>query len=166
MAKLTLRTFCKESDKAALEKLLHYVNKASKEAKLVIDFYLNPDPEAEFEKAKRKLDRELSRPRLPSTQTCKKIIQDFIKLDADDKLAVELHFFYVTELLAIIDGHDLGGHEIADKTFEVYCDLTEYLEAHNLTAEFRTRLNKLTKRAKKVIPDFDLFLGDVYLTRK
>lgn len=155
-----------ESDKAALEKLLHYVNKANKEAKLVIDFHLNPDPETKFENAEHELDKELSQLELTSTGACKKIIQDFIKLDADDKLAVELHFFYVTELLAIIDGHDLGGHEIADKTFEVYCDLTEHLEAHNLTAEFRTRLNKLTKRAKKVIPDFDLFLGDVYLTRK
>lgn len=91
MGKQALNKFCKENDKQALEALLQYAYDASKEVKHVIDFYLDPKPEEEYEKAKVLLNKEIN-PRVnPSVRKCKKIVQDFINLGVEPKLAGDLY---------------------------------------------------------------------------
>ena len=116
VSKQALKKFCKENDKQALEAFLQYAYDASEEVKHIIDFYLDPKPEEEYEKAKVLFNKEIN-PRVnPSVRKCKKIVQDFINLGVEPKLVGELYLYYVLLFFEYIVFFGIGGEDMGDKS--------------------------------------------------
>ena len=112
VSKQALKKFCKENDKQAFQ----YAYDASEEVKHIIDFYLAPKPEEEYEKAKVLLNKEIN-PRVnPSVRKCKKIVQDFINLRVEPKLAGELYLYHVLLFFEYIVFFGIGGEDMGDKS--------------------------------------------------
>lgn len=74
---------------------------ASKEAKLWLEFYLEPDVQKELEKYKKAIRNQFfswnGYPKDPSFRECNKLVSSFMKLYPDPQATADLMLYYVEQ---------------------------------------------------------------------
>ena len=101
MTKAKLKKHLQSLPKEGVIEVILELYDARKEAKDYLEFYLNPDINAELEKCKKAIEqkffpaREFSKK--PSFAKCNKIISDFKKLKPDPNCVADLMLFYVEQ---------------------------------------------------------------------
>ena len=167
MSKATIKKLLKSMPKEDIISMVLEMYDARKEAKEYLEFFANPDEDAELEKYKKIIVEEFypakarQNPKLRFSE-CRKAVSDFRKLKPSaDKLA-DLMVCYVETACQFT-------YEFGDMWEQYYCSVEtnfdktlEFLSKNNLLEQFKPRLQKCVEWASGCGWGFADIIADIY----
>lgn len=152
MSKRELKKYLRELKKEELEDQILDLYERFKSVKVFYDFIFNPREEQLMQKAKLKISKEYfpetkSRPKTRRS-IAKKEIKHFKQLGVDPYITADLMLFNIEIAQAFSEEKSNLKEAFCQSMFKSLKETINYITENGITTEFRSRIIKITSRAK------------------
>lgn len=162
MSKAKLKKHLQSLSKEQADNIILQLYSASNEAKAWLEFYIEPNSDAELEKYKKAIYRQCydrnDWPKKPNFRECNKLVSAFKKLITDPHAIADLMLYYVEQTTSLPAQFGDFGEAYSISLENNYVKAIEYIAANGLMKEFTPRIKALIKDGDASGYD----LGDVY----
>lgn len=149
MSKTNLKKRLLTLSKEQVDDIVLQLYSASNEAKAWLEFYLEPNSDAELEKYKKAIYRQCygrnDWPKKPDFRECNKLVSAFRKLIADPHAVADLMLYYVEETASLPANYGDFGEAYSISLENNYIKAIEYIASNGMMKEFTPRIKKLIK---------------------
>lgn len=166
MSKLKLKKYLVSLPKEEIVDIMLQLYDSSKEASVWLDFYLEPNSQAELEKYKKAIRSQFygrnDYPKDPSFRECNKLITAFKKLIPDSKAIADLMLFYVEQgcsLTAQFGDFDEPFYTALENNFN---KAAKFIAENGLISEFEPRMKEMIESVECCGYGFPDTLWDIY----
>lgn len=152
MSKTTLKKLLQELDKEQIAQVLFDLYDARKDAREYLEYFVDPDENAMFEKYRGIITKEF----LPAkgrakgrTSVCKRAVKDFTLLHPSPRLIAELKMYLVEMILSYAVRMRSWVKESHENTlFAVFEEMLDYMSLNDLLVGFEPRIERVINTAK------------------
>lgn len=166
MSKVKLKKHLSALSKEQVIDIMLQLYDASKEANSWLEFYLEPNSEAELEKYKKAIRSQFygrnDWPKDPSFRECNKLITAFKKLVSDSHAIADLMLYYVEQgcnLTAQFGDYDEPFYTALENNFN---KAVKFISSNGLMSEYSPRIKKMIKSVVCCGYGFPDTLWDIY----
>ena len=163
MTKAKLKKLLRTLSKEQVDDIVLQLYSASNEAKSWLEFYLEPNVDAELEKYKNAIYRQCygrnDYPKDPDFRVCNKLVSTFKKLFPDANAVADLMLYYVEQVTSLPARFGDFGEAYSNSLENNYIKAIKYIASNGLMRDFTPRIIELIKEGDAC----GYGVGDVYL---
>ncbi len=166
MSKAKLKKYMSALSKEQVVDIMLQLYDASKEANAWLEFYMEPNSDAELEKYKKAIRNQFfgrnDWPKDPSFRECNKLITSFKKLIPDPNAIADLMLYYVEQgcsLTAQYGDYDDPFYTALENNFN---KAVKFISSNGLMSEYSPRMKKMIESVECCGYGFPDTLWDIY----
>lgn len=166
MSKAKLKRHLQALPKEQVVDIMLRLYDASKEASTWLEFYMEPNSDAELEKYKKAIRNQFygrnDWPKDPSFRECNKLITAFKKLIPDPNAIADLMLYYVEQgccLTAQFGDYDEPFYTALENNFNKAC---KFISSNGLMSEYSPRMEKMIESVECCGWEFPDTLWDIF----
>lgn len=167
MSKAKLKKYLLSLNKEQITDLILELYDARKEAKEYLEFFLEPNCDAELNKCKKAIEKEFFPTRgfseKPSLAKCRKVISDFQKLKPPTTYVADLMLFYIEQGCE----YSITFGDMWEQYYETlvrnFDKAMNFIFINGLLIDYYERIEKLLDRAAILGWGVDKAMQDIYL---